>query len=242
MPSSRARCAWRVHLAADPRLAIRHAALEHESKRAVLRAVPGQSSAIVTRAESARADCQRWRCQAGVSQFWRLLRVPGRCHLPSGPRAIANRDYPAAASLAEALGMCRDLGDRRGRGCGPELRGRDAGLNRGQPPGPGPLRAGRWPSRARSTRRMRRYAPWKASGRCLLRDGDPGDAVAHWRQALTICQHIGASDAQRVQETLSQHGITTASPPPSGRRHRPSAPAGSDTRCTAEPSAQWPAS
>jgi hypothetical protein len=53
-------------------------------------------------------------------------------------------------------------------------------------------------------------------GHCLLRDGDPGGAVAHWRQALMICQRICASDAERNQETLRQHCITIAAPPPGG--------------------------
>ena len=54
-------------------------------------------------------------------------------------------------------------------------------------------------------------------GHCLLPDGDPGAAAAmHWQQALAIYQRIGVPDAQRIQETLRQHGITTAPPSPSG--------------------------
>jgi hypothetical protein len=33
-------------------------------------------------------------------------------------------------------------------------------------------------------------------------DADPGEAVLHLRQALTIYQRIGAIDAQRVEEIL----------------------------------------
>jgi len=53
-------------------------------------------------------------------------------------------------------------------------------------------------------------------GHCLLQDGDPRGAAAHWQQALTIYQRIGAPDARRIAETLRQHDITTAPPPPSG--------------------------
>ena len=61
-------------------------------------------------------------------------------------------------------------------------------------------------------------------GHCLLRDGNPGGAAGRWQQALTIYQRIGAPDARRVQETLRQHGNTTAPPPPSGQSRRPGAP------------------
>ncbi len=61
-------------------------------------------------------------------------------------------------------------------------------------------------------------------GHCLLQDRDPGDAAAHWQQALTIYQRIGAPDARRIAETLRQHGIATASSPPSGQGRQPSAP------------------
>jgi len=47
---------------------------------------------------------------------------------------------------------------------------------------------------------------------------------AHWQQALTICQRIGAPDAQRIQETLRQHGISTAALPPTGESRQPGAP------------------
>jgi tetratricopeptide (TPR) repeat protein/transcriptional regulator with XRE-family HTH domain len=136
-------------------------------------------------------------------------------------------NYPAAAaSLAEALGMYRDLGDRRGQA---------AVLNH----------LGEMLARTGDSRQARDHyaralaiareisAPHEearaleGTGHCLLRDGDPGDAVAHWQQALTIWQRIGASDdAQRIQETLHQHRITTTPSPPGGRRHPPRAPAG----------------
>ncbi len=61
-------------------------------------------------------------------------------------------------------------------------------------------------------------------GHCLLRDGNPGDAAAHWQQALTIYQRIGAPDARRIRETLRQHDITTAPPPPRGQSRQPGAP------------------
>ena len=61
-------------------------------------------------------------------------------------------------------------------------------------------------------------------GHCLHRDGDVGGAAAHWQQALAIYERIGAPDARRIQETLRQHGITTAPPPPSGQRRQPGAP------------------
>ena len=58
----------------------------------------------------------------------------------------------------------------------------------------------------------------------MLQDGDPGDGAAHWQQALAIYERIGAPDAGRIQETLRQHGITTAPPPPSGESRQPDAP------------------
>ena len=61
-------------------------------------------------------------------------------------------------------------------------------------------------------------------GHCLVQGGNPGDGAAHWQQALTIYQRIGAPDARRIQETLHHHGITTAPPPPSSEIHQPSAP------------------
>jgi tetratricopeptide (TPR) repeat protein len=54
-------------------------------------------------------------------------------------------------------------------------------------------------------------------GHCLLQDGNLDAAAAHWQQALTIYERIGAPDARRIQETLHQHGFTTAPPP--GSQH-----------------------
>jgi len=58
-------------------------------------------------------------------------------------------------------------------------------------------------------------------GHCLLRDGDHDDGAAHWQQALAIYERIGAPDAQRIRETLREHGITTAPPSPSGENRQP---------------------
>jgi Flp pilus assembly protein TadD len=45
-------------------------------------------------------------------------------------------------------------------------------------------------------------------GNSYLRDGNPGQAVAHLQQALTIYQRIGAPSAKRVEKTLRRHRIT----------------------------------
>jgi len=43
-------------------------------------------------------------------------------------------------------------------------------------------------------------------GHSHLHDGNPRQAVVHLRHALAIYERIGAPDAQRVEETLRQHG------------------------------------
>jgi tetratricopeptide (TPR) repeat protein/transcriptional regulator with XRE-family HTH domain len=131
-------------------------------------------------------------------------------------------DYPAAAaSLTEALGTLCDIGHRHGQA---EI------LNH----------LGEVMARSGDSRQARDHyaqalaiacdisAPLEEAraleglGHCLLRDGDPG-AAAHWQQALAIYERIGAPDAQRIQETLRQHGITTGPPPRrSGVRPEPS--------------------
>lgn len=44
-------------------------------------------------------------------------------------------------------------------------------------------------------------------GHSYLHDGHTREGTAHMRQALTIYHRIGAPAAQRVQDTLRQHGL-----------------------------------
>jgi tetratricopeptide (TPR) repeat protein/transcriptional regulator with XRE-family HTH domain len=69
-------------------------------------------------------------------------------------------------------------------------------------------------------------------GRAHLQDGDHGEAAAYLGRALGIYQRIGAHAAQRVRQTLDQHGLTasTAEPgpgPASEDRPPPAAPSAS---------------
>ena len=130
-------------------------------------------------------------------------------------------DYPAAAaSLTRALGMYGELGDRLGRaGVLNDL----GEVLSGSADGP---RARDHHARALAIAReisapVEEARALEGLGHCLLRDGNPGDATAHWQQALAIYQRIGAPDARRIQETLRQHAITTASPPPDGQSRQP---------------------
>ena len=132
-------------------------------------------------------------------------------------------DYPAAAtSLTEALGIFCDIGNREGQT--EVLNYLGDLLSRS-----GDSRQARDNyARALAIAREISAPPEEARaleglGHCLLQDGDPG-AAAYWQQALTIYQRIGAPDARRIQETLHQHDIATASPPPSGQGRQPSAP------------------
>jgi tetratricopeptide (TPR) repeat protein/transcriptional regulator with XRE-family HTH domain len=52
-------------------------------------------------------------------------------------------------------------------------------------------------------------------GHSHLHDANPGDASTHLQQALAIYQRIGNPGAQRVQETLSRHGLPLT-PAPTG--------------------------
>jgi DNA-binding SARP family transcriptional activator/tetratricopeptide (TPR) repeat protein len=64
-------------------------------------------------------------------------------------------------------------------------------------------------------------------GHSHLQDGNSGQAAAHLLQALATYQRIGAPAAQRVKETLHQHGLTfTATEPAasSSEGDRPRAP------------------
>ena len=51
-------------------------------------------------------------------------------------------------------------------------------------------------------------------GHSHLQDGHPGQAAAHLHQALTIYQRIGAPAAQRVQQTMQNHKLTSTTPQP----------------------------
>ncbi len=125
-------------------------------------------------------------------------------------------DYPAAvASLTQALDMFRDIGDRGNQAevlnsLG-EVLSRSADSQQARDHHARALAIARDISAPLEEARA-----LEGLGHCLLQDGDPGDAAAHWQQALTIYQRIGAPDAQRIAETLHQHGVTTAPPPPSG--------------------------
>ena len=141
-----------------------------------------------------------------------------------GALQLRTGDYPAAAaSLTEALGMYRDLGYRDGQA---EVLNHLAEVLACS----GDIRQARdHYARALAIAReisapLEEARALEGLGHCLLRDGNPGDAAAHWRQALTIYQRIGAPDARRILETLRQHGITTAPPPPSGESRQPGAP------------------
>jgi len=133
-------------------------------------------------------------------------------------------DYPAAAaSLAQALAIYGELGDQGGEAgvlndlgemmarSGDGLWARDhhaRALAIAQEIG-APLEEAR---------------ALEGIGHCLLQDGHPDDGAAHLQQALAIYERIGAPDAQRIQESLRQCGITTALPPPSGESRQPGAP------------------
>ena len=51
-------------------------------------------------------------------------------------------------------------------------------------------------------------------GRSYLHDGNPGQAAAHLRHAAAIYQRIGNPGAQRIQDTLRDHGLSPQAPPP----------------------------
>jgi tetratricopeptide (TPR) repeat protein/transcriptional regulator with XRE-family HTH domain len=133
-------------------------------------------------------------------------------------------DYPAAAaSLTRALGMFSDLGDREAQAdmlnnLG-ELLARSADCQQAREHHLRALAIAREISAPLEEARA-----LEGLGQCLLQDGNPGDSAAHWQLALTIYQRIGAPDVRRVQETLRQHGITTAPAPPSGQSRQPGAP------------------
>ena len=124
-------------------------------------------------------------------------------------------DYPAAvASHQQALALFVDLGN---------LLGQAEALNR----------LGELATRTTDTPQARKHhtqalaiardisaAPEEARaleglGHSHLQDGDPGQAAAYLQQALTIYQRVGAPSAQRVQQTIQNHKLTSTTQQPS---------------------------
>ena len=141
-----------------------------------------------------------------------------------GEMQLRTGDYPAAAaSLTEALGMFREFGDRYAQA--EVLNYLGEVLSRSDDSQQARDHHARALAIAREiSAPLEEARALEGIGHCLLQDGNPGDAAAHWQQALTIYQRIGAPDARRIQETLRQHGITPAPPPPSGQSHQPGVP------------------
>jgi tetratricopeptide (TPR) repeat protein len=132
-------------------------------------------------------------------------------------------DYPAAtANLTRALGIYGELGDR-GSQAGVlndlgEMLSRSGTASRPATTTPALAIAQEISAPLEEARAL------EDLGHCLLQDGHPGDAAAHWQQALEIYQRIGSLDARRIQKTLRQYCITTAPPPPSGANRQPGTP------------------
>jgi tetratricopeptide (TPR) repeat protein/transcriptional regulator with XRE-family HTH domain len=136
-------------------------------------------------------------------------------------------DYPAAAaSHKQALELFRDLGqplaqaealNRLG-----ELSARTSATGQARD----------HHTRALAIARDLGAAPEEARalegiGNSHLHDGNPGQAAEYLRQALAIYRRIGVPAARRVQETLHQYGLTSATTEPtapSGKGNRPRVP------------------
>ena len=123
-------------------------------------------------------------------------------------------DYPAAAaSHQQALALFCDLGARLGRAEALNrlgelsLRMTDTGQARGQH------------TQALGIAEdlgvpFEEARALEGIGRSYLHDGNPGQAAAHLRHAAAIYQRIGNPGAQRIQDTLRDHGLSPQAPPP----------------------------
>jgi tetratricopeptide (TPR) repeat protein/transcriptional regulator with XRE-family HTH domain len=120
-------------------------------------------------------------------------------------------EYPeAATSHQQALTLFRDLSN---------LLGQAEALNRlgelaTRTADPGQAREHH--SQALAIARTINAAPEEARaleglGQSHLQHGDPAQAAAHLHQALTIYQRIGTRAAQRVEQTIHEHGLTATS-------------------------------
>ncbi len=165
-------------------------------------------------------------CQQALELFRDLGHRSGEADAINNLGVVQSRtgDYPAAAaSLSQALDMFSDVGDREAQAevlnnLG-ELLARSADCQQARDHHARALAIAREISAPLEEARA-----LECLGHCLLQDGNPGDGAAHWQQALAIYQRIGAADARRIQETLRQHGITPAPPPPGSQSRQPGAP------------------
>ena len=111
-------------------------------------------------------------------------------------------DYPAAAaSSTQALQLFGGLGDRHGQAVASISLGELLLLSRA------PREARDYFAQALSTARHINAPVLEAQalegiGRSHIREGNPGQGVAHLRQALAVYQRLGAAEAQRVEKTL----------------------------------------
>jgi tetratricopeptide (TPR) repeat protein/transcriptional regulator with XRE-family HTH domain len=134
-------------------------------------------------------------------------------------------DYPAAAaSLQQALKIFHDLGYRLGQAEVLNFLGQlSARIS-----ATGQARAQH--TRALAITRdigvpLEEARALEGIGNSHLHDGNPGQAAPYLRQALAIYQRIGVPAAERVQETLRVHGLSSTAPVPqptaSGREVHP---------------------
>ena len=111
-------------------------------------------------------------------------------------------DYPAAAaSSTQAMQLFGGLGDRHGQAVASISLGELLLLSRA------PREARDYFAQALSSARHINAPVLEAQalegiGRSHIREGNPGQGVAHLRQALAVYQRLGAAEAQRVEKTL----------------------------------------
>jgi tetratricopeptide (TPR) repeat protein len=123
-----------------------------------------------------------------------------------GEVQLATRDYPgASASLTQALLLHRELGSRRGEAVLLNILG---GLSLATSANE---EAYRRHSQALAIAReigARSEEAWALAGMGeSLLSSNPAEAAVHLREALEIYQRIGSRDAQRTQDTLTEHGL-----------------------------------
>ncbi|MBO0816143.1 MAG: tetratricopeptide repeat protein, partial [Actinobacteria bacterium] len=123
-----------------------------------------------------------------------------------GEVQLATADYPgASASLTKALELFRELGQRHSEAVLLNSLGDLASVTSAGED------AYRWHSQALSIAREIGAQPEEARalagiGRSLL-PSSRAEAAAYLRDALVIAQRIGSPEAQRTQDTLTEHGL-----------------------------------